>query len=72
MGPAPQDCEGWSLEVGDKVAFAILSYRRAGLRVGTITEIDLSRPYGETVQVLNPVSARREWRKPSLIAKVLA
>jgi hypothetical protein len=72
MGPAAQDCGGWPLDVGTKVAFAIVTYRRAELRIGTVVAIDLSRPYGETVQVLNPVSNRREWRKAKLLARTFA
>lgn len=61
-----KDVTGRPIEVGKKVAFAALSYRRAGLRVGEVVEVDPSRR--DAVRVFEPSANRREWRRPDTLA----
>lgn len=53
------DIQGTPLKVGDKVAFAALSYRSASLRIGEVVEIDVNRR--DSVRVMNTYANRRDW-----------
>ena len=66
MSDTLQDVSGNTLKIGSRVAFAALSYRRAGLRVGEIVEIDPGRR--DAARVYEPKANRREWRRPDTLA----
>jgi hypothetical protein len=62
------DFLGKQLAVGQRVAFAALSYRSAHLRVGEVVEVDPSRR--DSIRVYSATANRREWRRPDQLIQI--
>lgn len=62
------DVVGRPIKVGHRVAFAALSYRRAGLRVGQVVETATNRR--DSVRVYEPSRALRREHRASLRGSV--